>query len=349
MSPANGHAKTAASGQSLNGGSALPTPAPGIATESRFAPQKIKWFVELLETPFDLNVIEWRVTNTAKVGGQLRGQVVPYADPRAYTDRLNELFTPAGWTRRYAVHNSPNFERSEDQRMVAKVFVTCELTIFGLGSHSATGEEWADDANAGTSAEAQAFKRTCSCFGLGRYLYYFSGVWIDLDERKRPVSKPVLAGWATPQGWRQGLRPAQAVEQHSSGLAEKTKSESRQNCGTSKASPGIRAELVRQIEALAEPLGKGLYRGLLKTIALVWNPGEIQDIALLEKVLKHMQSAERGLCRLRAALEHTGPESLRLILRSLNLKSIDRVNDLATLHDIVVALEARAGANREHA
>jgi hypothetical protein len=38
--------------------------------------------------------------------------------------------------------------------------VTCELTIFGLGSHSATGEEWADDDNAGTAAEAQ------SCFWL---------------------------------------------------------------------------------------------------------------------------------------------------------------------------------------
>jgi hypothetical protein len=47
--------------------------------------------------------------------------------------------------------------------------------IFGLGLHSATGEEWADDENAGTSAEAQAFKRACAYFGLGRYLYYFSG------------------------------------------------------------------------------------------------------------------------------------------------------------------------------
>jgi hypothetical protein len=50
------------------------------------------------------------------------------------------------------------------------VLVTCELTIFGLGSHSATGEEWADNSNAGTAAEAQAFKRSCACFGLGRYL-----------------------------------------------------------------------------------------------------------------------------------------------------------------------------------
>jgi len=133
---------------------------------------------------------------------------VPYADQRAYTDRLNALFTPAGWARRYTIHTCANFERSKDQKIAAKVLVTCELTIFGLGSHSATGEEWADNDNAGTAAEAQSFKRACSCFGLGRYLYYFTGTWVDLDEGKRPKTVPQLAGWATPAGWLEGLRPS---------------------------------------------------------------------------------------------------------------------------------------------
>jgi len=148
------------------------------STGSQFSPDQIKIFLTELEVPFDPSLIEWRVTNTTK-SGKLRGQVIPYSDPRAYTDRLNSLFTPAGWTRKYTVHSSANFERSRDQKMVAKVFVTCELMIFGLGSHSATGEEWTDDDNAGTSAEAQAFKRACACFGLGRYLYYFDGAWVD--------------------------------------------------------------------------------------------------------------------------------------------------------------------------
>jgi transposase InsO family protein len=78
-----------------------------------------------------------------------------------------------------------------------------------LGLALSHREEWADNDNAGTAAEAQAFKRACSCFGLGRYLYYFSGTWVDLDERKRPKSVPRLVGWATPQGWRKGLRPSQ--------------------------------------------------------------------------------------------------------------------------------------------
>src|SRR5258708_7252598 len=50
--------------------------------------------------------------------------------------------------------------------------------------------------------EAQAFKRACSCFGLGRYFYHLTGTWVDLDDRKRPKTVPKLAGWATSEGWR---------------------------------------------------------------------------------------------------------------------------------------------------
>jgi hypothetical protein len=160
MSAPNGHAVSA--NQNVNGTNIAAAFAPSIAV-SQLPPDKIGIILSELEVPFDSSVIEWRVTNTTK-SGNLRGQVIPYADPRAYTDRLNALVTPAGWTRQYTVHTSANFQRGKDQRMVAKVLVTCQLTIYGIGTHSATGEEWADNDNAGTSAEAQAFKRSCACF-----------------------------------------------------------------------------------------------------------------------------------------------------------------------------------------
>src|SRR5579863_8768891 len=192
-----------------NGGTtSVPPAAASVAPMvPQFSPDRVKELVAALEVPFDPSQIEWRVMNTTRNGQPMRGQVVPYADQRAYTDRVNALVTPAGWTRRYTIHTSANFERSADQKLAAKVLVTCDLTIFGLGSHSATGEEWADNPNAGTAAEAQAFKRSCACFVLGRYLYYFTGTWVDLDDRKRPKSVPQLAGWATPAGWLEGLRP----------------------------------------------------------------------------------------------------------------------------------------------
>jgi Rad52/22 family double-strand break repair protein len=143
-------------------------PTSGASGFKRFTADDIKRYTSELEVPFDPHVIEWRVTN----GNQqkTRGQVVPYADQRAYTDRLNAVFTPAGWTRKYTIHTSANFERSRDQKIVAKVLVSCELTIFGLGLHSATGEEWADNDNAGTCAERRVCKqlrvRLCDRVGV---------------------------------------------------------------------------------------------------------------------------------------------------------------------------------------
>src|SRR5439155_13139485 len=87
------------------------------ARSSSAAAERIKESVAALEVPFDLSQIEWRVMNTTK-GQPLRGQVVPYADQRAYTDRLNALFTPAGWTRKYDIHNQREFRtecRPEDR------------------------------------------------------------------------------------------------------------------------------------------------------------------------------------------------------------------------------------------
>jgi hypothetical protein len=341
MSPPNGRANSSGSSHLDTTQPALPVALLGTGTPPQFTPEQINEFVGLLEVPFDASVVEWRVTNTSKRGGTLRGQVIPYADQRAYTDRLNALFTPAGWTRKYTVHTSANFQRSEDEKLVAKVFVTCDLTIFGLGSHSATGEEWTDDDNAGTSAEAQAFKRACSCFGLGRYLYYFSGMWIDLDERKRPMTRPVLIGWATPEGWREGLRPQLAGNQSSNTVRTAKSAKESQVRGKGNVIEGGHDELIRQVEAMADPLGKGLYRGLLKTVARAWRPSEIHDISVLQKLLAQMQSADRGLRRLEVALEQTGPEPLNAILGSLSLNSLNSINTLEALHEIVLALESK--------
>jgi len=304
--------------------------------------ERVKELVAALEVPFDPSQIEWRVMNTTKNQQPARGQVVPYADQRAYTDRLNALFTPAGWTRRYAIHTSANFERSKDQKIAAKVLVTCELTIFGLGSHSATGEEWADDDNACTSAEAQSFKRACACLGLGRYLYYFTGTWVDLDDRKRPKTVPQLAGWATPAGWLEGLRPScTRVQKPSDRGAAGNGSNVQGNGGAH------RNGIVQEIEQMEQLVGKRMYRGLLKSVARAWNPIDVQDPEIQQKVLAHMLAAERGLRRAEAARERAGLAGFAGVLGSLRLSSLDQVDNLKTLQEIVVALEAAAPRDKE--
>ena len=166
-----------------------------------YTDEEVRRLVAALEEPFDPQEIKWRVTNTTQ--DRKRGQVMAYADQRAYTDRLNAIFTVHGWTRKYAVEMINNVERKTSQgsesQMAGKIVVTCEVSIYGLGTHSGIGEEWADNENAGTAAEAQAFKRACACFGLGRYLYNLEGGWVDLDNRKQPKSMPKLPDWALPK------------------------------------------------------------------------------------------------------------------------------------------------------
>src|SRR5438093_8553878 len=129
----------------------------------------VKSAIAELEVPFPPDQVQWLVTKTAK--DKKRRQIVPYADPRAYADRLNALFTPQGWTRKYKIETMSNITRMKKGESIVsgKILVTCTVTIIGLWSHSGTGEEWADDENGMTSADAQAFNRACACFGLGRY------------------------------------------------------------------------------------------------------------------------------------------------------------------------------------
>jgi hypothetical protein len=75
-------------------------------------------------------------------------------------------------------------------------------------------------------------------------------------------------------------------------------------------------------------------------VARVWNPNQIQDAALQQRVLEHMQAGERGLNRLKSALEKVGADPLTKILRSAGIPSLDRVDSLETLKQIVLALEA---------
>jgi hypothetical protein len=98
-----------------------------------------------LADPFDPSEIKWRVTHTTRDGS--RGAVIAFADPRAYTDRLNQLFTPTGWTRTYDVSTVSSVSRMKKDKLIqtGKVLVTCALTISELGCHAGSGEEWADE------------------------------------------------------------------------------------------------------------------------------------------------------------------------------------------------------------
>jgi hypothetical protein len=90
---------------------------------------------------------------------------------------------------------------------------------------------------------------------------------------------------------------------------------------------GHRQSLGVKIEATENKLGKRLYRGLLKHVARVWSPQQIQETDALEKVLAQMQGAERGMARLEAAQARLAPETVQRVTSSLNV-SLSKIEDL---------------------
>jgi hypothetical protein len=316
-----------------------------------FTPEQLKELEAALEEPFDPTEIRWRVTNTTQIGSRngprFRGQMLAYADPRAYTDRLNNLFTPSGWTRDYTVQLVQNFERKErgstERTITAKIVVTCRVTIHGFGAHTGLGEEWADNDNAGTAAEAQAFKRACSCFGLGRYLYDMEGQWVDLDEKKRPLETPGLPDWARPKA-----RPSQPRGSGHGSDGNTPGSGNGNGSGSNRRGGLYRDELLAHVTSLSDTVGFSLARSVLKAVANVDDASKIRDMAKLTMAFDKLQDLARGVERLLTAIGKCGAQRYSALCRELNLASdsLDDVPDRATLRRIVETLEGEAASNR---
>jgi hypothetical protein len=70
--------------------------------------------------------------------------------------------------------------------------IIANLTVQGV-TRSSTGEKEDNSGIAGTVAEAQAFKRACAMFGLGRYLYNLPNVWVGYDAGRKAITDQGLA------------------------------------------------------------------------------------------------------------------------------------------------------------
>lgn len=119
-----------------------------------------------LAAPFHPSRIVWKP-------GALNGKkdsalALAYADLRAYQSRLDEV-CGMDWAVSYTPWGSK---------------IICHITISGI-TRSSTGEPDSRSEKSeidGTSAEAQAFKRACAMFGLGRYLYNMPSLWVEYDS-----------------------------------------------------------------------------------------------------------------------------------------------------------------------
>jgi len=130
-----------------------------------------------LRKPFHPAHVTWKPGSVSK--DQNKALALAYADLRAYQNRLDEV-CGIDWSVTY----TPWGDR-----------IVCHLTIEGI-TRSSSGEPDSQSERseiAGTTAEAQAFKRACAMFGLGRYLYNLPSVWVEYDPTTKQFTDKAKA------------------------------------------------------------------------------------------------------------------------------------------------------------
>lgn len=326
--------------------------------EINLSQEQIDQLVAELARPFDLADVKWVVKSTTQDGK--KALVAPYADPRAYHQRLNEVLSASGWGNEYKTEIVSGLSRMAKGKLIqtGKVSTVCSLSIFALGStKSATGEMWADDDNAVTRAEAQAFKRACAMFNLGTYFYRVKNgvdgvnLWVPYNsERKQITQSPRLPDWALNEndlnarrakgGQQNQQRPANPTTQSQPQQGQSQQSQQPRQNGLQQVSQPQRSAATNtesRKQAHVQRLGQPLYASIVAEVEHRANAGSLKEdkFAFLEKILV---AKEKLLAEVRTAAAdmHTG--ALDSLLNRHQVKRLDLIPNFATLNNLAEEL-----------
>ena len=170
-----------------------------------------------------------------------------------------------------------------------------------------------------TAADAQAFKRACSCFGLGRYLYSFGETWVQLNQRGEPVALPVLPTWALPPG---------VTVQPIGGPAVDVRGP-------------VDPKLTVEIEKYRSTLGADIFAEILRRAGHSRDARTIPNADRQKAVVDWMQAAARGFERLHGLVEMAGDARFVAAMDSLQFSTTTCLPSLAALKQLVEELESQ--------
>jgi hypothetical protein len=171
--------------------------------------------------------------------------------------------------------------------------------------------------------EAQAFKRACTCFGLGRYLYNFAEMWVPLNQHRQPVHFPTLPQWALPT--------SKATAGNSNSVAGPR--------STAMQRGPIDQKATAKIEAFRRILGQPIFGEILWRIARARRANAIPNAQVQSEVSDAMERAARGIRKAHSLSEEIGDTQFVSVLDHLHIRSMETIPNLDTLKRLVIALE----------
>jgi hypothetical protein len=171
--------------------------------------------------------------------------------------------------------------------------------------------------------EAQAFKRACTCFGLGRYLYNFAEMWVPLNDYRQPVNLPPLPQWALPKrsGPEGKIHPVSGPRP-----------------------PVVQRGLIDQkttarIEGFRRILGDPIYGEILWRVARARRANAVPNAQLQADVSEAMERTARGIRKAHSLAEEIGDTQFVSVLDRLKIRSMTTIRNLEALKLLVLELE----------
>jgi hypothetical protein len=224
--------------------------------------------------------------------------------------------------------SSSQLSANLDQSCRKAVWMTASAAAAPLRTvcHAGSGEDWADESNAMTTAEAQAFKRAASCYGLGRYLYNLAEMWVPLNEHRQPFEFPSLPQWALPK----------------TGAPVKSHPASGPHPATVQRGP-IDQRITGKIEGFRRILGDPIYGEILWRVARTQKANAIPNAQLQTNVAEAMERAARGIRKVHSLAESIGDTQFVSVLDRLHIGSMTTISNLKALRHLVSELEGLAG------
>lgn len=157
--------------------------------------------LEALSKPLDISQIDFRIQNITKNGW---ATILPYKDARVDMQRLDEACGALNWKRE---HNSTNHN--------CVVSIWCDEKGQWISKED-TGTESFTEKEKGLASDS--FKRACFNWGIGRELYDYPVIRVQLKpeeyelfkdrsdkERARATYKLRLSDWVWQHEWRDGV------------------------------------------------------------------------------------------------------------------------------------------------
>jgi hypothetical protein len=322
-----------------------PVLAATVATDER------KRVIAQLSEPFAFNDVRWRVIQSTK--DKKRGLVVPYIKASVIIDRLNFVLGEGCWSRTYQQRTIENIPVTVDGKSVlkGKIALICEIEITGIGRNSGTGEMWSDDANALTSADSQAFKRSAECFGIGLYLRRVEKLWCDIDpygqpadlNRFRPAAVAALAAAIPRSGAASPARQAPPTVRESSNSGNGSRTQRSVPGPTTRstaqrASTPTRDELLAKKALYIQALGEPLYNdAAIKAKNAIAPETPSGDAA--QQIMRSLNEACDLLTHTRQLAAGVAPQIVDQVLDTYRVHTFATVPSMEALGNVRLALE----------